>query len=136
MACALFVALRFLLARLRERTAREKGTLRAPEAPALLFGLDVRPEALPTNLAELAAQVASSDPRLALSLLYRGALVKWKDRKKIGLGSTQRATAKAYRKGFANGGGWQLNSGSRATIWSSSGGRNGSIAIGSAAVFG
>jgi hypothetical protein len=91
LACALFVALRFLLARLRERTAREKGTPRAPEAPALLFGLDVRPEALPTNLAELAAQVASSDPRLALSLLYRGALVSFihRDRMRIEQGDTE-----------------------------------------------
>jgi hypothetical protein len=40
----------------------------------VLFGLDVRPEALPENLAQVAAAAAQSDPRLALSLLYRGAL--------------------------------------------------------------
>lgn len=68
--------------------------------------------------------------------IYSGPLTKWKDRKKIGLGSTQQATAKAYKKAFGNGGGLQLNSGKRATIWGSSGGRNYVIAIGSAAVFG
>jgi hypothetical protein len=40
----------------------------------VLFGLDVRPEALPEDLAQVAAAAAESDPRLALSLLYRGAL--------------------------------------------------------------
>ena len=61
--------------------------------------------------------------------VYKGPLVKWKDKKRIGLGTSQRTTAKAYKKGFPNGGGWQLNSGPRATLWSSSGGRNASIAI-------
>lgn len=42
--------------------------------PAILFGLDVRPESLPDDLARLAARAASQDPRMALSLLYRGAL--------------------------------------------------------------
>lgn len=42
--------------------------------PETLFGLDVRLESLPANLAELAAEAALRDPRLALSLLYRGAL--------------------------------------------------------------
>ena len=67
--------------------------------------------------------------------VFKGALVKWKDKKKIGLGSSLRATAKAYKKGFNNGGGWQLNSGSRATLWPSSGGRNSSIVIGLRANF-
>ena len=42
--------------------------------PQTLFGLDVRPESLPDDLADLAARTADEDPRLALSLLYRGAL--------------------------------------------------------------
>ena len=67
--------------------------------------------------------------------VYKGPLVKWKDKKKIGLGSSQRSTAKAYKKGFSNGGGWQLNSGSHVTFWTSSGGRNRSIVIGFAANF-
>jgi hypothetical protein len=68
--------------------------------------------------------------------IYSGPLTKWKDRKKIGLGSTQQATAKAYTKAFGNGGGLQLKSGNRATFWGSSGGRNYTIVIGSAAAFG
>ena len=67
--------------------------------------------------------------------VYKGPLVKWKDKKKIRLGSTLRSTAKAYKKGFSNGGGWQLNAGSRVTFWTTSGGRNRSIAIGLAANF-
>lgn len=67
--------------------------------------------------------------------VYRGPLVKWKDKKKIGLGSSLRATSKAYKKGFHNGGGWQLNSGARATLWPSSAGRNGSVTIGLRANF-
>jgi hypothetical protein len=55
--------------------------------------------------------------------VYKGALVKWKDSKGIGLGSNMSTVAKKYKKGFANGGGWQLNSGKRATLWDSSGGR-------------
>lgn len=45
-----------------------------PPPPETLFGLDVRPESLPADLADLAARTAARDPRLALSLLYRGAL--------------------------------------------------------------
>jgi hypothetical protein len=67
--------------------------------------------------------------------IYKGPLTKWKDAKGIGLGSTQSATAKAYKKAFPNGGGLQLNSGSRATIWTSSLGRDELIAIGSKALF-
>ncbi|MGH8663049.1 MAG: hypothetical protein ACREUX_02165, partial [Burkholderiales bacterium] len=68
LAYGLVVALRFLFERLRERDAR---TAQSPRAlpPAMVFGLDVRPEALPANLAQLAAEAAAIDPRLALSLL-------------------------------------------------------------------
>jgi hypothetical protein len=69
-------------------------------------------------------------------LIRSDPLTKWKDKKKIGLGSTQFATAKAYKKAFPNGGGLQLNSGKRATIWGSSSGRNYVIDIGSLADFG
>jgi hypothetical protein len=44
--------------------------------PDMLFGLDVRPESLPDDVAATArAALAAGDTRLALSLLYRGALV-------------------------------------------------------------
>lgn len=56
------------------RWQRSAGTAGSRAPPQSLFGLDVRPEALPANLAAAAAAVADSDPRLALSLLYRGAL--------------------------------------------------------------
>lgn len=65
-----------------------------------------------------------------------GPLTKWKDKKKIGLGSTQQKTFKAYRKAFNNGGGLQLNSGARATFWGSSGGRNYTIVVTSASALG
>ena len=53
--------------------------------------MDVRPEALPANLAQLAAEAAPIDPRLALSLLYRGALVTLihRDRMPIAHGDTE-----------------------------------------------
>jgi len=45
------------------------------QPPAQLFGLDIRPESLPANVAEAAYQLwQSGDARGALSLLYRGAL--------------------------------------------------------------
>jgi hypothetical protein len=45
--------------------------------PAMLMGLDLRPESLPNNIVE-AARIAwaNGDATLALSLLYRGALVR------------------------------------------------------------
>jgi hypothetical protein len=47
----------------------------ASAAPATLFGLDVRPESLPKDLADAAAAAwAGGDAQLAMSLLYRGAL--------------------------------------------------------------
>ena len=55
--------------------------------------------------------------------VYKGGLQKWKDAKGIKLGSAMATVAKKYKKGFANGGGWQLNSGKHATLWDSSGGR-------------
>jgi hypothetical protein len=55
--------------------------------------------------------------------VYKGALPKWKDAKGLGLGSSVPTVARKYKKGFANGSGWQLNSGKRATLWDSSGGR-------------
>ena len=45
------------------------------QPPVQLFGLDIRPESLPDNLAQVALQLwQSGDARGALSLLYRGAL--------------------------------------------------------------
>jgi hypothetical protein len=90
LAYALVVALRFLLERWRERDARSALSMPAPP-PQMVFGLDVRPEALPANLAQLAAEAAAIDPRLALSLLYRGALVTLihRDRMRIEHGDTE-----------------------------------------------
>jgi hypothetical protein len=91
LAYGLFIALRFLLAQLRSWNARTAPAPHAPNAPEVLFGLDVRPEALPANLAQLAAEAAAIDPRLALSLLYRGALVTLihRDRMHIAHGDTE-----------------------------------------------
>lgn len=91
LAYGLVVALRFLFERLREREARTAPSSRGPQPPAMVFGLDVRPEALPANLAQLAAEAAALDPRLALSLLYRGALVTLihRDRMRIEHGDTE-----------------------------------------------
>ena len=61
--------------------------------------------------------------------VYKGALPKWKDAKGLGLGSSVPTVAKKYRKGFANGSGWQLNSGKKATLWESSGGRSCTISL-------
>ncbi|MGH8666537.1 MAG: DUF4129 domain-containing protein, partial [Burkholderiales bacterium] len=90
LAYGLVVVRRFLLDRLRERDARTAQSSRAPP-PEMVFGLDVRPEALPANLAQLAAEAAAIDPRLALSLLYRGALVTLihRDRMRIEHGDTE-----------------------------------------------
>ncbi len=90
LAVALFFALRFLWRQLRaiERTTDAKASAGAPE---VVFGLDVRPESLPTDLAQLARASAATDPRLALSLLYRGALVTLihRDRLPIEHGDTE-----------------------------------------------
>jgi hypothetical protein len=112
LAYALFVALRFLLEQWRKRAPRPMRP--AQNAPQALFGLDVRPEALPAELARLASEAAPTNPRLALSLLYRGALVSLihRDRMPIEQGDTEadcvrrvavakpRATA-AYFSGLA-----------------------------------
>lgn len=50
------------------------------ERPDFLFGLDVRPESLPADVAAAAAALAKEGrTREALSLLYRGALVRFLD---------------------------------------------------------
>ena len=91
LAFALFVALRFLWRELRSRNARSMRAPHEPHAPDVVFGLDVRPEALPSDLAQLARASANADPRLALSLLYRGALVTLihRDRLRIEHGYTE-----------------------------------------------
>jgi hypothetical protein len=56
--------------------------------PATLFGLDVRPESLPPDVAAAAAQLArSGDTVAALSLLYRGTLAALLHRDRIELAS-------------------------------------------------
>ena len=73
LAVGAFFLLRYLAHNVgRWRSGDTGSERRAP--PSVLFGLDVRPEALPDNLWQVAARAAESDPRLALSLLYRGAL--------------------------------------------------------------
>lgn len=90
LAIGAFFLLRYLARNIDRWTLRtSKGGARVP--PAVLFGLDVRPEALPENLAQAAAAVAESDPRLALSLLYRGALATLihRDRVDFAAGDTE-----------------------------------------------
>ena len=63
-----WLAMRFGWAGLFERRA-------APATPESLFGLDIRPESLPDDVATAARKLAEAgDLRGALSLLYRGAL--------------------------------------------------------------
>lgn len=73
-AVALAIALYFLARHLRLRV----GGGRARSRPDFLFGLDVRPESLPDDVAAAAAALAREGrTREALSLLYRGALVRF-----------------------------------------------------------
>lgn len=56
------------------------------QPPAQLFGLDIRPESLPTNVADAAYQLwQSGDARGALSLLYRGALSRLAQQENVNL---------------------------------------------------
>ena len=71
---ALAVALVYLIVVYRERWLGGKGW-RAPP-PDFLFGLDLRPDSLPADIAAAArAALAAGQVERALSLLYRGALV-------------------------------------------------------------
>jgi hypothetical protein len=70
-AAAIVGLLYVLIRRLEGRSWR-----RANNGPDMLFGLDVRPESLPDDIAAAARHaLQSGETRLALSLLYRGALV-------------------------------------------------------------
>jgi len=72
----LAVALYYIARHLRLR-ARLSGPRSRPD---FLFGLDVRPESLPADVAGAAAALAREGrSREALSLLYRGALVRLLD---------------------------------------------------------
>jgi len=56
------------------------------ESPDIMFGMDVRPESLPQNIAEEARSLwQSGQHRESLSLLYRGALVRLINRDKVKL---------------------------------------------------
>jgi hypothetical protein len=69
---ALFV---FLIRQLERRQWRNWFS-RKQSQPDMLFGLDVRPDSLPDDVASAArALLANGDRRGALSLLYRGALI-------------------------------------------------------------
>lgn len=75
-AIALAVALYYLARYIRFRA----GGATARARPDFLFGLDVRPESLPDDVAASAAALAREGrTREALSLLYRGALVRFLD---------------------------------------------------------
>jgi hypothetical protein len=89
LAAVLLFALYWLLRRLNWISApvRSQWT-----APATLFGLDVRPESLPDDVAEAAAQLLRAGNLLgALSLLYRGALIALlhRDHIELGVGDTE-----------------------------------------------
>ena len=74
---ALFAAIAWLLINRARWLNWMRGIKPAPkyQAPTQLFGLDIRPESLPANIAEAAMQLwQGGDTRGALSLLYRGAL--------------------------------------------------------------
>lgn len=87
----LYFAVRFLLKSARGWRAGGPAAAADRPPPQTLFGLDVRLDSLPPNLAELAAEAALRDPRLALSLLYRGALatLMHRDRVTIEVGDTE-----------------------------------------------
>jgi hypothetical protein len=89
-AFVLVLVIRFLWRQLCATRPRDLAAA-AGAAPEVVFGLDVRPESLPADLAQLAATAAAADPRLALSLLYRGALVTLihRDRLRIEHGDTE-----------------------------------------------
>jgi hypothetical protein len=89
-AAGLYVVVRYLLREARNWMPTANPAPSRPP-PETVFGLDVRPDALPPNLAELAAQAARHDPRLALSLLYRGALAALihRDQVPIAAGDTE-----------------------------------------------
>jgi hypothetical protein len=91
LAVALFLAIRYLARELPNW--RMQWHTRGPRAapPEVLFGLDVRPAALPADLAKVAARLADTDPAAALSLLYRGALATLihRDRLSVEPGDTE-----------------------------------------------
>lgn len=85
LAVALSAALYWLLRHLKFRGDARPGAKAVPE---MLFGLDVRPEALPEDVVAAAmAQIARGELVAALSLLYRGALVSLLHRNGIELAS-------------------------------------------------
>ncbi len=56
------------------------------ESPEVMFGMDVRPESLPTNIVDEARNLwQSGEHRESLSLLYRGALVRLINQEKVKL---------------------------------------------------
>lgn len=70
----LLIAL-LIYAALRRRVSRNESPAAHYVAPTALFGMDVRPEALPADIAATASGLAEAGRiREALSLLYRGAL--------------------------------------------------------------
>jgi hypothetical protein len=74
---AIFVA-GWLLYQISRRLGWFRGALTrdAPWRPEVLFGMDLRPESLPADIAAAARErLGAADTRGALSLLYRGALL-------------------------------------------------------------
>lgn len=73
LACLLVIGVLYILYRLLPNHLRTR--IKTEESlPETLFGLDVREQSLPNNIAEAARRLFEKDPRAALSLLYRGLL--------------------------------------------------------------
>jgi len=88
----LVAALVYFLWKNRETFLASVGTLEPLRAPDQLFGLDIRPAALPRDIPRAADELwEAGDPRGALSLLYRGALAHLVHRLRtpLGPGSTE-----------------------------------------------
>jgi hypothetical protein len=87
----LFAALVWLIINHERWLNWMRGVKPAPryQPPAQLFGLDIRPESLPENVAEAANQMwRAGDARGALSLLYRGALSRLAQQENVSLSAS------------------------------------------------
>lgn len=74
LALALILLSLFLIYHFGKRWLKIRDTQNQESLPENIFGLDVRSESLPKNVAQTACHLFDQDPRAALSLLYRGLL--------------------------------------------------------------
>jgi hypothetical protein len=100
----LLIGLSYLLIRYVRRSRRS--TAPASSLPDMLFGLDVRPESIPDDLAAaVSALLAAGDMRAAIGLLYRAALVSLLQEGRIDIqpgdteGDCERRVQRAYVQG-------------------------------------